>query len=137
VSGAAFKFSDTTRSLRAKVGPLLKASDANFLRSLEIDPNNSDAMAYLGHLRSDEAYVAQSTDESARLRAEAAEWYRKWDQIMEADAKASGQPWPPGENATIIFDPIPGKPPIPAFPPDARFMIALPAPPPPPPAFKR
>ncbi len=127
---------ESRRSLRAQVGPLLTDSAANFLRSLEIDPNNSDAMTSLGHVRSDEAYIAESTDESARLRAEAAEWYRKVDQIMEAHAKATGQPWPPGDSASITFERIPGKVPVPPFPPDARFMIP-PASPPPPAAFRR
>jgi hypothetical protein len=64
------------RSLRSKVGPLLEDSAANFLRSLEIDPNNSGAMTYLGFVNSDEAYIAENMDDSARLRAEAAEWYQ-------------------------------------------------------------
>jgi tetratricopeptide (TPR) repeat protein len=123
---------ESRRSLRAKVAPLLKDSAANFLRSLEIDPNNSDAMTSLGHVRSRQAYIAESTDESARFRAEADEWYGQVYQSWEADAKATGQPWPPGDTATIIFDRAPGKPPIPSFPPDARFMVPPSAPPPPP-----
>jgi hypothetical protein len=116
----------------------LSDSAANFLRSLEIDPNNSDAMTYLGVVRTDEAFIAESMDDSARLRAQAADWYRKVDQIKAAHAKATGQPWPSGIAAAISFKRIPGKPPIPSFPPDARFMIP-PAPPPPPlpPGFKR
>jgi tetratricopeptide (TPR) repeat protein len=128
---------ETRRSLRAKVGPLLENSAANFLRALEIDPNNSDAMTYLGFVKNDEAYIAETMDDSARLRAEAADWHRKVDQIKAAHAKATGQPWP-GNIAAISFKRIPGKPPIPSFPPDARFMIPpAPPPPPPPPAFKR
>ena len=124
---------ESRRSLRAKVGPLLTDSAANFLRSLEIDPNNSDAMTSLGHVSSEQAYIAESTDESARLTAEAAEWYRKVYQSWEADAKATGQPWPPDEdNAAIIFERAPGNPPTPSFPPDARFMVPPSAPPPPP-----
>lgn len=80
---------ETRRSLRAQVGPLLEDSAASFLRSLEIDPNNSDAMTSLGHVRSDQAHIAESTDESARCRAEADEWYRKVYQSWEADAKAT------------------------------------------------
>jgi hypothetical protein len=76
----------TRRSLRAEVGPLLDDSAANFLRSLEIDPNNSDAMTYLGFVKTDEAFIAESMDDSARLRAEAADWYRKVDQIKAAHA---------------------------------------------------
>jgi hypothetical protein len=60
---------ESRRSLRAQVGPLLTDSAANFLRSLEIDPNNSDAMTSLGHVRSEQGYIAESTDESARFRA--------------------------------------------------------------------
>lgn len=123
---------ESRRSLRAKVGPLLTDSAANFLRSLEIDPNNSDAMTSLGHLRSEQAYIAESTNESARFRAEADEWYRRVYQSWEADAKATGQPWPPEDNAAIIFERAPGIPPIPSFPPDARFMVPPSAPPPPP-----
>ena len=123
---------ESRRSLRAQVGPLLTDSAANFLRSLEIDPNNSGAMTSLGHVRSEQAYIAESTDESARLRAEADEWYRRWNQNMEAHAKATGQPWPPKDTATITFERLPGKAPIPPFPPDARFMIPPAAPPPPP-----
>jgi tetratricopeptide (TPR) repeat protein len=132
---------ESRRSLRAKVGPLLEDSAANFLRSLEVDPTaaaerqlvGSDlgAMTSLGHVRSDKAYIAESTDESTRLRAEATEWYHKVWKIMEADAKATGQPWPPGDTATITFDRLPGEPPIPPFPPDADFMIPPAAPPPP------
>src|SRR5215467_8803253 len=60
------------------------------------------------------------------------------DQIKAARAKAAGQPWPPGDAAVIAFKRIAGKPPIPSFPPDARFMIpSAPPPPPPPPVFKR
>jgi Tfp pilus assembly protein PilF len=123
---------ETRRSLRAKVGRLLDDSAANFLRSLEIDPNSPDAMTYLGLVRSDEAYIAESKDDSDRLRAEAGDWYRKVDQIYAARAKAAGEPWPPGNSITITLKRIPGKQPIPLFPPDARFMIP-PAPPPPPP----
>jgi tetratricopeptide (TPR) repeat protein len=127
------------RSLRAKVGPLLEDSAASFLRSLEIDPNNSGAMTYLGFVKSDEAYIAENMDDSAQLRAEAADWYRKVDQIRAAHAKATGQPWPPGNTGAITFKRIPGKPPIPSFPPDAQFMMppAPPSPPPLPPGFKR
>ena len=74
---------ETRRSLRAQVGPLLKDSTANFLRSLEIDPNNSDAMTYLGVITNDQAYIAESADESAGFRAEADEWYRKVYQIWK------------------------------------------------------
>jgi len=127
---------NTRWSLRAKVGPLLGDSAASFLRSLEIDPNNSNAMTYLGFVKTDEAFICESMDDSARLKAEAADWYRKVDQIKAAHAKATGQPWP-GNIAAISFKRLPGKPPIPSFPPDARFTIP-PAPPPPlPPAFKR
>ena len=130
---------NTRRSLRSKVGSLLDDSAASFLRSLEIDPNNSDAMAYLGSVKTDEALIAQSMDDSARLKAEAADWYRKVDQIRAAYAKATGQPWPSSNTAAISFKRIPGTPPIPSFPPDARFMIppAPPPPPPLPPGFKR
>ena len=129
---------ETRRSLRAKVGPLLENSAANSLRALEIDPNNSGAMTYLGFVKNDEAYITESVDDSAILKAEAADWYGKVDQIKAARAKAAGQPWPPRDTSVIAFKRIPGKPPIPSFPPDARFMIP-PAPPPPPrpPAFKR
>jgi tetratricopeptide (TPR) repeat protein len=136
------------RSLRAKVGPLLEDSAASFLRSLEVDPTTdperylvgSDlgAMTYLGRVRSDQAYIAESTDDSARLSAEANEWHRKVWKIMEADAKATGEPWPPGDTGAITFDLIPGKPSIPPFPPDARFMFPpAPSPPPPPAGFRR
>ena len=129
---------EARRSLRAKVCPLLENSAANFLRALEIDPDNADAMTYLGFVKTDDAYIAERIDDSAILRAEAADWHRKVDQIKAARAQAAGQPWPPGDTATITFERIPGKPPIPSFPPDARFMIP-PAPPPPPPLppFKR
>ena len=134
---------ESGRSLRAKVDPLLKVSAQNFLRSLEIDPANSDAMIYLGYVRSDEAYIAESPHESARLRTEATDWYDKADQTKEAHAKTTGQPWPPGEKATATFVRVPGRAaPIPAFPPDSRLMIPpapLPPPPPPPlpPDFRR
>ena len=110
---------ETRRSLRAKVGPLLENSAANFLRALKIDPNNSDAMTYLGFVKDDEAYITESVDDSTILKAEAADWYGKVDQIKAARAKAAGQPWPPGDTAVIAFKRIPGKPPIPSFPPDA------------------
>jgi hypothetical protein len=55
------------------------------VRSLEIDPSNSDAMTYFGFVITDEAIIAESMDDSARLRAEATDWYRKVD--LE---------WPPG-----------------------------------------
>jgi hypothetical protein len=42
----------------------LDDSAANFLRSLEIDSNNSDAITYLGFVKSDEAYIAESMDDS-------------------------------------------------------------------------
>ncbi len=113
------------RSLRAEVGPLLQESAASFLRSLEVNPNSISAMTSLGNVRGDQAYIAESTEEAARLRADADEWYRKVWEIIEADAKASGQPWPPGDTGAIIFDPLPGKPVIPPFPPEPRFMIPL------------
>ncbi len=129
----------TRRSLRSKVGPLLDNSAANFVRSLEIDPSNSDAMTYLGFVKTDEAFITGSMDDSTRLRVEAADWYRKVDQIKAAHAQATGQPWPPGDTATITFERIPGKPRVPSFPPDARWMMppAPPPPPPLPPGFKR
>jgi hypothetical protein len=37
---------ESRRSLRSNVGGMLYDSAANFLRSVEIDPNNSDAMTY-------------------------------------------------------------------------------------------
>ena len=128
---------ESRRSLRAKVGPLLDDSAVSFLRSLDIDPNNSEAMTYLGFVKSDQAYIAESMDDSVRLRAEAAEWYGKVNQIMEAHAKATGQSWPPGDTGTIVFERTPGKPVLPPFPPDARFMLPLAPPPPPPPAAFR
>ena len=118
------------RSLRAEVGPLLQESAAGFLRSLEVNPNSISAMTSLGNVRSDQAYIAES-DESTRLSAEASEWYRKVWEVMEADAEASGQPWPPGDTGgSITFDRIPGKAPTPPFPPDPRFMVPLAGPPP-------
>jgi len=123
---------ETGRSLRSKAGPLLGDSATNFLRSLEIEPNNLDAMTYLGHVKADEAYIAESRADSSRLRALAAYWHRRVDRIRAANAKSTGRPWPPGNTATIVFERVPGTPRIPSFPPDARFMIP-PAPPPPPP----
>ena len=134
------------RSLRAKVGPLLANSTRSFLRSLEIEPNNKDAMRYLSAVKTEEAYIAETNDESERAKNEAVEWDRRWDQIMAARAKAAGQPWPPQPGATgkivgMVFQRIPGarKPPTPSFPPDPSWMIPLAPPhlPPPPPAFKR
>lgn len=127
---------ESRRSLRVKVGPLLEDAAANFLRSLELDPDNSDAMTYLGFVKSQQAYIAETRDDSAKLTADAAEWHRKVVQIKAAQAKATGQPWPRIDRATITFHRIPGKAPIPPFPPDAGFMIP-PAPPPPPAAFRR
>jgi tetratricopeptide (TPR) repeat protein len=131
---------ESRRSVQAKAGSLLAEGSRNLLRSLEIEPNNSDTMTYLGFVKAEQAYLADTTDDSARLRAEAAEWYGKVYQIMEAQAKATGQPEPPGDRASITFERVPqgsqaGKRPIPPFPPDARLMIP-PPPPPPPPAFK-
>ena len=125
------------RIVQAKAGPLLADSAKNLLRSLEIDPNNKDAMTYLGFVKSDQAYIADTPDDSAKYKAEAADWYRKVYQSWEAHAKATGQPWPPGDSASITFERVPqtsktGKPPVPPFPPDASWMIP-PAPPPPPP----
>jgi tetratricopeptide (TPR) repeat protein len=111
------------RSLRAEVGRLLEDSATNFLRALEINPNSLSALTKLGDVRSHEAYIAESTEESARLKAEADEWHGKAWKIMEADAKASGEPWPPGDSASIIFDRLPGEVPIPSFPPDPFFMV--------------
>jgi tetratricopeptide (TPR) repeat protein len=126
------------RSLRAQVGPLFEESARNFLRSLEIDPNNRDAMTYLMFVRRDEAYIADTREEALRARDEADALQGKVSQMMETNVKASGQPWPPGDKATITFERTPrasgqGKPAIPSFPPDARLMTIPPAPPPPPP----
>ena len=123
------------RSLRAEVGPLLEDSAASFLRSLEVNPDSISAMTSLGHVRIDQAYIAESTEEAVRLRADAAEWYRKVWEIIEADAKAAGEPWPPGDTGAIIFDPLPGKPVIPPFPPEPRWMIPPTGPPPLPPGW--
>jgi tetratricopeptide (TPR) repeat protein len=125
------------RSLRAQVGLLFAESGRNFRRSLEIDPNNADAMTYLMLVRRDEAYIADTDEEALRARDEADALQGKVSQIMEANAKASGQAWPPGAKATITFERMPqasgeGKTPIPSFPPDARTTVP-PAPPPPPP----
>jgi tetratricopeptide (TPR) repeat protein len=123
------------RSLRAEVGPLLEDSAASFLRSLEVNPDSISAMTSLGDVRNDQAYIAESTEEAARLKADTDEWYRKVWEIIEADAKASGQPWPPGDTGAIIFDPLPGKPVIPPFPPEPRWMIPLAGSPPLPPGW--
>ena len=130
---------ESRRNLRDKAGPALAESASHFLRSLEIDPNNTDAMTYLGLIRRDQAFMAEP-DDARDLIAEATEWHRKVDQINEARAKATGQPWPPGDTATITFERTAqasrsGKAPIPTFPPDSRMMIPG-APPPPPPAFR-
>jgi tetratricopeptide (TPR) repeat protein len=127
---------ESRRSLRAQVGSLLDHSAANFLRSLEIEPGSTDSMTFLGTIRNLQAFIAETIDDSVRLRAEAAEWYQKVHQRRAAQANAAGQTWPPGASATMTFHRLPGKPPIPPFPPDARVMIP-PAPPPPPPAFTR
>jgi hypothetical protein len=101
----------------------LKESAASFLRALEVNPDSISAMTSLGNVRTDQAYIAKSTEEAVRLRADAAEWYRKVWEIIEAHAKAAGEPWPPGDTGAIIFDPLPGKPVIPPFPPEPRLMI--------------
>jgi hypothetical protein len=66
-------------------------------------------MIYLGYVRSDEAYVAESPDESARFRAEAADWYRKADQAKEAHARATGQPCRPVRRQQLLSYAFRGK----------------------------
>jgi hypothetical protein len=126
------------RSLRAQAGPLLAESARNFLRSLEMEPDNQGAMTHLMFVRRDQAYIAATNEEAMRDRAEADALQQRLYQRMEAEAKASGQPWPPGDTASITFEPVPQpsggrKPPIPSFPPDARLWTVPPAAPPPPP----
>ena len=123
-------------SIRAKVGPLLSESARHFLRSLEIDPNSIHAMSYLMFVKRDQAYITETEDEVVRDRAEADALEQKVCKILEANAKASGQPWPPCNTASITFvsvarRPTGVKPPVPGFPPDARLTVPL-APPPPP-----
>jgi tetratricopeptide (TPR) repeat protein len=117
---------EARRSLRAQIAPLLDDSTRNLLRSLEIDPNNWQSMSSLIYVKCAQAYVADTNDEQTRARSEADEWTRKVNQILEAKAKAAGQPWPPGPIATITFRAVPqtsqpgGKPALPPFPPDPR-----------------
>jgi len=126
------------RSLRAQTGPLLTESARNFLRSLEIDPKSTQAMIYLMLVKRDQAYIAETENEVVRNRAEADALEHKVYEIMDANAKANSQPWPPGNTASVTFVRVPrwstgGKPPVPRFPPDARLMTVPLAPPPPPP----
>jgi hypothetical protein len=126
---------ESRRFLNAKAAPVLEDSARNFLRSLELDSNNTDAMTYLMFVRSDQAYIAETDEDAVRARTEADDWRRKLDEIRAASAKAAGRPWPPRprQRATITFTftPRAEKPPVPSFPPDSRLMIP-PAPPPPP-----
>jgi tetratricopeptide (TPR) repeat protein len=121
------------RSLRAKAGPLLEDSARNFLRALELEPDNTDAMTFLIFVRRDQLYIAEANDEAERFRAEANEWQNKLDGILAARAKAAGQPWPPSPSRTgrMTFRPIEqaGERAAPSFPPDARLLVP-PAPPP-------
>jgi hypothetical protein len=88
------------------------------------------------YIKADQAYLAEP-DEAVRKTTEADVLRAKIYQIMEANAKDSGQSWPPGDKATITFTYMPppsgrGKPSTPSFQPDARLMTVPPAPPPPP-----
>jgi tetratricopeptide (TPR) repeat protein len=133
------------RSLRAQTGPLLTESARNFLRSLEIDPKSTQAMIYLMLVKRDQACIAETENEVVRDRAEADALEHKVYEIIEANAKANTQPWPPGNTASVTFVRVPrwstgGNPPVPRFPPDARLMtvpLAPPPPPPPPPSSAR
>jgi hypothetical protein len=68
---------ESRRSLRAQVDPLLTDSAANFLRSLEIDPNNSDAMTSLGHVRREQTLDLSGIERSDSSYADFEDWERK------------------------------------------------------------
>ena len=93
------------------------------MRALEIDPDNWYPMSYLSFLKHAQAYVAGTREEHLRASREADEWNRKIHRIMEAKARAAGQPWPPGQTATMTFRSVrqtaspTGKVTFPPFPP--------------------
>jgi tetratricopeptide (TPR) repeat protein len=129
---------EARRSLHSQIAPLLDDGARNLARSLEIDPNNWNAMSYLSAVKRAQAYVAGTNSEYLLARSEADDLNRKVNEILEAQAKAAGQPWPPGPIATLTFDPVPqesqgnGKTALPAFPPDPKQTIPPGIPPPPP-----
>ncbi|MBV8550328.1 MAG: hypothetical protein JOY54_03430 [Acidobacteriaceae bacterium] len=127
---------EARRSLHTQISPLLDASTRNLLRAIEIDPASRNAMTFLGFVKKAQAYIAATNDDRLRARGEADEWFHKVRQILEAQAKTAGQPWPPGPIAKLTFRAVPqtsptGKAATPAFPPDPQRMVPL-APPPPP-----
>jgi tetratricopeptide (TPR) repeat protein len=126
---------ESRRSLNAKAAPVLANTARNLLRSLELEPNNTDAMTYLMFVRRDQSYIAETDDDAVRANTEADDWRRKLDEIRAASAKAAGRPWPPPPDQratmTLTLTSPAKKPAIPSFPPDSRWMIP-PAPPPPP-----
>ncbi len=122
---------EARRALHAKVEPLLDEAARNLLRALEIDPVNWWPMGYLISVRTLQAYVAATNDESTRASTEAADWTLKLNQILGLEE--TGQPQPPGETASITFLRVSesSQPTVPAFPPDPKMMIPMGIPPPP------
>lgn len=129
---------EARRSLHSQVAPLLDDGARNLMRALEIDPNNWDTMSYLSLVKRGQAYVAGTNSEYLRGASEADELNRKMNQIREAQAKAAGQPWPPGPTGSVTFHAVlqesqgSGKAAFPPFPPDPKQTIPPGIPPPPP-----
>ncbi len=85
---------EVRRSPHAQIAPLVEDDIRNLMRSLEIDPDNWYPMSYLSFLKHAQAYVAGTKEEHLRASSEADESTPKIHRIMEAKARAAGQPWP-------------------------------------------
>jgi tetratricopeptide (TPR) repeat protein len=89
------------RSLRAKAGPLLEYGRRHLSRTLTLDPAHTGAFHFMAEIRSMEAYLADTAEESRHMRIESGEWKSK--QRLVSEAATQGGPVAAGPSATITF----------------------------------
>jgi beta-lactamase regulating signal transducer with metallopeptidase domain len=120
--------------LRADVGPRIDEGIRMLQRSLELDPDSSDAAAYMNLLDRLQMPLADDAAEHARLLAQADDWVRKALQARANHPNRDVQIDADGPPPAAVPGMVPAPPPPPPPPPAGNHGNGdHPAPPPPPP----
>jgi beta-lactamase regulating signal transducer with metallopeptidase domain len=103
--------------LRSEIGPRIDEGIRMLQRSLELDPNSSDAMAYMNLLLREQMPLADDSASHDRLLAEADAWVGKALQARKnrpaADVKIDADGPPPAAIPGVVPAPPPPPPPPP------------------------
>ena len=99
--------------LRAKYGPIVEDGIVYLRKALDIDPNHSDAMAYLNLLYRERADISDSPEQYRSDMAEAEQWFQK--------ALAARK----NQNTLPLTAPPPPPPPLPANKPMTPTRIRV------------